>query len=70
MLHATSHLISDVFYLKIAITCKNFFLSLVVVRLVIFSNTKYRAGTFNNATTQPTEACPLQSSFIVSFVIL
>ena len=29
-------MLSDAFYLKLAITCKNFFLSLIVVCLVIF----------------------------------
>ena len=36
MLLDICYLISDVFYLKLAITCKNLFFSLVVVRLVIF----------------------------------
>ena len=34
---AICYLLSVYFYLKLAITCKNLFLSLVVVRLVIFS---------------------------------
>ena len=33
---AIYNLLSDSFYLKLATTCKNLFLSLVVVRLVIF----------------------------------
>ena len=31
------YLLYDAFYMKLAITCKNLFLSLIVVRLVIFT---------------------------------
>ena len=36
LLIALCYLLSEAFHLKLAITCKNLFLSLVVVRLVIF----------------------------------
>ena len=36
LLLAICYLISEYFFLNLAITCKNLFLSLVVVRLVIF----------------------------------
>ena len=35
-MNAICNLLSESFYLKLATTCKNLFLSLVVVRLVIF----------------------------------